>query len=263
MKNLNKTLLAVALLAAGTGAANASIVQASGTVTSATAQAAEAFMQVYDSTQGVTYNLDLGITLAQLNAGLANGTSFNLSTDANWTAFHGAKFNAATTSYGVVDGYRTQDYFTSNLANPAISTANLTNVGSAIQTAAGRINSGVALVAGSSLAVDGVNDGTGQWQVSAGSLHSMDDLFGAPGGTLSASANYGSAINFFFDTYNTVTKVNSTTLIGSWTLAGNTLSFATPTITPPAAVPLPAAVWMFGAGLMGVLRLNRRKSAAI
>jgi len=26
------------------------------------------------------------------------------------------------------------------------------------------------------------------------------------------------------------------------------------------AVPLPAAVWMFGAGLMGLLRLNRRKA---
>lgn len=31
---------------------------------------------------------------------------------------------------------------------------------------------------------------------------------------------------------------------------------------PPAAVPLPAAVWMFGAGLMGLLRLNRRRSLA-
>ena len=39
-------------------------------------------------------------------------------------------------------------------------------------------------------------------------------------------------------------------------LSGNALAF-TPAVT---AVPLPAAVWLFGAGLMGVLRLNRRKS---
>jgi hypothetical protein len=46
-------------------------------------------------------------------------------------------------------------------------------------------------------------------------------------------------------------------LIGAFTLAGNTLSYAPAAVS---AVPLPAAVWMFGAGLMGVLRLNRRKS---
>lgn len=32
---------------------------------------------------------------------------------------------------------------------------------------------------------------------------------------------------------------------------------------PPAGVPLPGAVWMFGAGLMGLLRLIRRQSTAV
>ena len=44
--------------------------------------------------------------------------------------------------------------------------------------------------------------------------------------------------------------------LGAISLSGNTLSFQ-----QAAAVPLPAAVWMFGAGLMGVLRANRRKAA--
>ena len=38
-------------------------------------------------------------------------------------------------------------------------------------------------------------------------------------------------------------------------LAAGTLTYS--------AVPLPAAVWMFGAGLMGVLRFTRRKSMAV
>jgi len=32
--------------------------------------------------------------------------------------------------------------------------------------------------------------------------------------------------------------------------------------TAPSAVPVPAAVWMFGAGLMSMLGLTRRKSVA-
>jgi hypothetical protein len=48
-------------------------------------------------------------------------------------------------------------------------------------------------------------------------------------------------------------------LIGAFNLGTNGLLHYTPAAV--SAVPLPAAVWMFGAGLMGVLRLNRRKSA--
>jgi hypothetical protein len=255
MKKFNKTLLAAALMVAA-GAANAGIA-----INSATG--AEAFLQAYDSTQGVTYDLDLGITLAQLNAGLANKT-YNLSTDANWNTFHGAKFNAATTQFGVVDGYKLTTYFTSTLASPAVDTGtNLLKVSSAIELAANRINAGAPLsAAGSALAVDGTSDGTGQWADAAGSTNVLDNLWGVPGGSQSAAINYGSTGNFFSDV-NVTGKGLVVTNIGAWTLAGNTLSFAIPTITPPAAVPLPAAVWMFGAGLMGVLRLNRRKSAAI
>ena len=56
----------------------------------------------------------------------------------------------------------------------------------------------------------------------------------------------------------------ASTFAGSWLLTDSSLTFAAPVVvTPPAAVPLPAAVWMFGAGLMGMLRLNRRKSMAV
>jgi hypothetical protein len=45
----------------------------------------------------------------------------------------------------------------------------------------------------------------------------------------------------------------------SWTLASNgTLSYSAPA---PAAVPLPAAVWLLGSGLIGMVGVARRKAA--
>ncbi|MFA5983130.1 MAG: hypothetical protein WC782_03860 [Methylococcaceae bacterium] len=49
-------------------------------------------------------------------------------------------------------------------------------------------------------------------------------------------------------------------LLGSFNLGAQGLSFTAAGGSVP-SVPLPAAVWMFGAGLLGVLRLNRRKAA--
>jgi hypothetical protein len=55
----------------------------------------------------------------------------------------------------------------------------------------------------------------------------------------------------------TGTGVTVTLSANVWSLTTTSLTFAA-----PAAVPLPAAVWMFGAGLMGMLGLTRRKVAA-
>lgn len=46
------------------------------------------------------------------------------------------------------------------------------------------------------------------------------------------------------------------------TLSQNGFAFEYKPAGSPAPIPLPAAVWMFGAGLMGVLRINRRKAVA-
>jgi len=68
-----------------------------------------------------------------------------------------------------------------------------------------------------------------------------------------ASINYGTEGNF----YSYATTLNPVLAAQTWKLnaATGTLNYS--------AVPLPAAVWMFGAGLMGVLRLTRRKSMAV
>jgi hypothetical protein len=47
------------------------------------------------------------------------------------------------------------------------------------------------------------------------------------------------------------------TYAATWLLAGNTLTFGT-----PAPVPIPAAVYLFGSGLIGLVGLARRKVKA-
>jgi hypothetical protein len=44
---------------------------------------------------------------------------------------------------------------------------------------------------------------------------------------------------------------------GTLTLAGNTVT------APPPPVPLPAAVWLFGSGLLGLVGVSRRRKAAV
>ncbi len=257
MKNLSKSLLAVALLAAGTGAANASINAA----TAATGTTAEAFMQVYDHTNGLTYDLDLGVTVATLIANAAAGTNFSLTlSDANWTTFTGGSFAANDTKFAVVGGNGAKVVFSSDAVSAplAASAPLLTTAGNNIALQAGRINVGATVNTAlnvSKLVLDTATSGTGQWATANGSTNVPTNLFGGLGNA-SAAIAYGLSGNLYYE--NVVSAVVGGANIGTVSLIGNTF-----TISQVSQVPLPAAVWMFGAGLMGVLRLNRRKSAAI
>jgi hypothetical protein len=53
-------------------------------------------------------------------------------------------------------------------------------------------------------------------------------------------------------------------ILGSATLASNgALTFTGNSTTTPPPVPLPAAVWLFGSGLMGLVGVSRRRKAAV
>ena len=254
MKQFNKTLIAAALMVAA-GSANADI--------STLNDASELYMSVYDTTSKNTYSLDTNLTLAELLANVSNTAysySKDLSTDANWTSFTGGTFNAATTVYGlVVASYYNPDMLATSSAvgGLPISPTDSTLAGSvgAVQSHAGEIN--VGLVGDSKVVNDGGTSSTGQF-------NDFNTLFSSQT-TASVAAAYGSSVGFFHETavYDAAIDAPAPVLqkfAGEWKLAGNTLSFAAPAVS---AVPLPAAVWMFGAGLMGMLRLNRRKSMAV
>lgn len=256
MKHLTKTLAAAALLASA-GAANASI---------ATGTSMELFLQVYDQSQGLTYDLDLGSNANANLASMANAVSnqitlhYDLSGDSKWQSFT-ANMNAASTKFGVVAGNTLKAMFTSASANPLANASGFTNISGAIKTQAQNINLGATANTAlnvSKLVSDADTAKTGQWAAAAAGANPLTTLYGTFTNANAAIA-YGATGNFFYDVA-TSTAVTMTKL-GSWTLSGSSLNFAYN--APVTSVPLPAAVWMFGAGLMGVLRLNRRKSAAV
>jgi len=262
MKQFSKSLLAVALLAATAGAANASI-QVGNNTTS------EAYLSVYDSTQGLTFTLDLGLTLGDLVLNKSNESfskSYDLaaltagSTGAKWSTF-AANLNAATTVYGVVASgtagklFATSDtnstptkFLTLAVATGAVS--KLANHISTVNQAALADNAGTPEITSlnqSAIVSDSDTANTGQ--------HNQEGPFSTlNGGKSNAAADiaYGSIGNFVYYGGTAVPFV----AVQQWELAGNTLTYTAP-------VPLPAAVWMFGAGLMGVLGLTRRKNSAV
>jgi hypothetical protein len=277
MKNLNKTLLAAALMVAA-GSANAAMAQG------------EAFLVAYDAgyvnsdgtTLGRTFNLDLGTTFAALQAsgGASVAALTDLSTNTNWTSFIGAGSTSSIT-YGVFAAgnsaaQATNGVFISGTVAPTAPglTAGVTTTppGSlttwtaqigAIDSHVAEINTNVGGFNGSSLVKTLDQSASGQASTFAAVWGTG---FGDP------TVAYGLSDNFYYGathlgstikrgvTTNGVALLDQTdiNLVGKFTLIGNTLSYAPAAVS---SVPLPAAVWMFGAGLMGVLRLNRRKSA--
>ena len=278
MKQFNKTLIAAALMVAGSATANASIVSSTFGDTSTN----EAYLVAYDSavvnadaTKGRTYNLNLGVTFAQLSAGNYTGLTKDLSSDANWTTFSTGMTSSAV--YTVVDGsLANHGAFVSGdstapQANPNDPTQLIfESTALKIDQHAGEINVGLAAGANSSLIKQQPDDFTGQADHTlaglpfAGTwtgLNSFNNLIavGSTAQFYKGSFSFDTTTDFtgLGDFGTNVTLQSDITNIGAFTLAGNSLTFAPAAVS---AVPLPAAVWMFGAGLMGVLRLNRRKS---
>jgi len=252
MKHFGKTLMAAALLV-GAGAANASIATGSSTTS-------EAFLSVYDKSQTLTFTLDLGVTIADLINNVANSSyvlSYNLANNAMWTQF-ATNLDATQTVFGVAVGNGSKQLITGmNAIAPYSTLVAASAVGTAIKNHATEINGGqiadnpgevLANTAAnlSSLVADSDTPKTGQH-------NDFNSIFGKVS-LANANIAYGTAGDFWY--YNGTSA--HTLAAGKWTLAANTLSYG-PAV---AAVPLPAAVWMFGAGLMGVLRMTRRKHAA-
>ena len=252
MKQFNKTLFAAVLLA-GAGSANASIAYNTGGMN-------EAFLSAYDSTTGKTFAFDTGVTYNELVANVNNSTytlgwdfSTLSTTSSNWSSFlTGANTN--TIQYVVAVGNSTNfgAAITGAPLFPSVSPRFGQSAPAAIQGHALQINTNDPIVDNtqniSHLTLDTDAAGTGQ--------HGLASTLWS-GWIQNPNANYNSATGFQLGTLNLQTGANVyTTFAQEWKLSGNTLAFAAP-------VPLPAAVWMFGAGLMGMLRLNRRKSMAV
>ena len=252
--NFSKSLLVVAMLG-GAASAQAALLNES-----------DAYLAVYDATNAQTYDLNLaafgGLTLSSLKADTSVLT-FDLSTDPTWNSFK-ATLDSANAIWGVGASNGSEFQFSSNnaAAYKFTSIASLTTAASAVDGTYGRDNLSLTATSNSAVVADAIAD-QGGWAQTPSSPATFDNLYGTVAAA-SAGIAFGGTGNFF-DVSGTVTGsgihrtlVQTSLDLGTFALSGNTLTF---TPAAAAAVPVPAAVWMFGAGLAGLLGLNRRKAA--
>jgi hypothetical protein len=284
MNKFTKTMIAAALFA-GAGAANAALLTGSQSGTN------ELFLTVYndtavnsDATLGLTYNLDLNITFNQVkaNAGAAfasiGSVINNLTTDANWNTFLGKITPTSQVKFIVAGGDQTNHgaVITGKTKLQPLASGQL------VDSMAFRINEHAVEINGSGIPGAGLvgqnsnssvvkdvpatpfvgqfshaQDGLPAQTVWAGWGHNPISDYGTDTGLWLAGFHQETIIDEFGDevTFNTFTAQDVTDL-GTLRLAGSSLTYAAP-------VPLPAAVWLFGAGLMGLLRATRRKSVEV
>jgi hypothetical protein len=188
--------------------------------------AASAALQSFLATNpaaGDSWTIEAG----QFNGGGVNG----LSTNANSHAIGAAKMifssNLGTLNNGVVNNF--------NLGNLVAFSNGINN----------DLNTGGVL---SPLTTGTETTGSGLYPAPAQQKYG---LIGAPD-----MSSVGTAAQFFGYTGNNVAGTLNSYLLGSATLgADGTLAIN--------AVPLPAAVWLFGSGLMGLVGVSRRRKAAV
>lgn len=285
--NFTKTLVAAALMA-GAASANATLVAGND-------GSEELYLQVYnptyvnaDNTVGATFNYDTNVSFSQLETIARSGdfSSLNtllsqgLSADAHFNTFIAQ--NNSSVRYGLFVGRN--DGLNNNVGafitsvNPAAQidpndpTAIPGTLASNAEIRAAQVAIGLGNNASDIIQNVPATPEIGQ-AITSG--FTFADAFGGIAG-LQAVANFGQAIDFryIFATQRefvdplfgdltvalTYDATQDQTLLGQFNLTSAGLSF-TAAGAPVSSVPLPAAVWMFGAGLMGVLRLNRRKAA--
>jgi len=276
---------AVAIVAAG---------QASAAIVTSASGNGELFLSVYDSVAQKSYTRDLGLTIDQFSptgavavasgstlvfdptatpavaAGnvLSSGYKLTFGADSLLASFMGTagQLNAGITwGIGATDALGVNRYLSTS--NAAASTIGLLTGG---QLRAFK-NADVYLAAANGLGTNltGTN-GSSTALPSDGAAYvanNMGDNW-VGNANFSSMANVGTAQNFFqLSTVGTgsttkiaVAQYQNLDGAAAWNLAADgTLTYAT--APAPSAVPVPAALWLLGSGLIGMVGVARRKAA--
>ena len=295
MKHFTKTLLAGAIALAATGAAEARIAD---TAQPVTFMGSEMVLTVWNLTAQKSYTLDLGVTQSQFLKGNFAGLNRAVA-DFNLTSLLQASAATDDIRYSVTSGSSSTSssnvrVASGDYAGLSKKVASLTNYGlivsgqqgaladfTAVTSTSAKVNtaiiseannaSNVNSATGQAAASDAVNvslfaslgdqgyAGDATWGANLGGALGAFSTMAAVGTNMSlfrASLNPGNPALLVFNEFDKSLNF-SVAGLGSANAAG-TLSFIN-----VSAVPLPAAVWMFGAGLMGLLGLNRRKAVAV
>lgn len=263
MKLLGKSFAVAAMALAVSTAAEARI-QAIG---DATADGSEFLFNLVNYTGQNSYTLDLGFTVEQLLANPSQSRTFTIN-DSNFAQFAAAYQAGNNATWGVSGGHGLLNeetdlpkfgFYTTSVAElPAVIDENAAQ----ISNTAGVWSDLVSYIQTQDSNANNLSTFKTVGQAGYTAVYGNDFLTALP---FTAQGQIGSTLSFVHE------KVNATdydtgeldVLPGKWSFEINgsvgTLSYT----AAVSQVPLPAAVWMFGAGLMGVLGLNRRKSVEV
>ncbi len=278
--------LAVALaLAASAGQANAAL------MTIDNGSGSELFLSVYDPASSKSYIRDLGInmydflrtgataatagtvayapnTAVGVSSGNVTSSGYSLSfgQDPLLTSWMGSTLSSnAIWMVGAGDSSGVQPHFITTFGSGNINTVGNGNLGN--------FNSAdIYLYGNNSLTANGSTLGTSLNGSAAATAADGPDVnfptgmgsgWGNAETAFSSTAKVGQSMSFYDLIGNAVSNATATKYTNSagaamWTLAANgTLTYAAPTVV--SAVPVPAAVWLFGSGLLGLVGISRRK----
>jgi len=259
MKFLGKSFAVVAMALAVSTAAEARI-QAIG---DATADGSEFLFNLVNYSAQNSYTLDLGFTVEQFLANPSQSRTITIN-DSNFAQFAAAYQGGQNVTWGVNGGhgvlFEESDaakfgFYTTAVGVPAVFDANTAD----ISNTTGKWNNMVGSIQTQN--ANAINESTfrsvGQQGYTAPYGNDFQTALpflaqGAIGAQLAFVHEKVSPLDFDTGELNVFP--------GKWTFSINGSTGTLSYVANAAPVPLPAAVWMFGAGLMGFLGLNRRKA---
>jgi hypothetical protein len=264
MKMKMKALAAVTLMAIG-AQAQAAISSDTGYSPGAGSGAGELFLSVVDrgAAQPMSYALDLNITAAQFMANDAPGYTLTFAPDARLITLLNnpggtVRWNMAAAYNNYGDNYDDLGYLTTAPSAPIANVNTLTGW-AGLSDALMRIDN----YTNSINAEIGANNSL---LVTSASSNAYHDLYwgdtwhtsghSTEGGLGDSLGFYWVASNYSVDGDGSSSRVVE--FLGTWTLATDgTLTYS---VAPASVIPVPAAVWLLGSALVGLVGVARRKS---
>lgn len=220
-----------------------------------------------------SYAGDTGVSVTTLESKLTAGKTY-LAGDANLAKLFAADAAGDSVYFAVLGGEYTGGATTTTFKNPGVanfittttgnSTTALANDSAASLVKFAGINGDIGAINSNGItgvSIEGSNPATsGVWDVA-----NVSGLAYWDGGSTANGNVVGSKENLYYVTAGSGGQIGSKVAYvvdgtASLTSSGLTLAPIGSTTTPP--VPLPAAVWLLGSGLLGLTGIARRKSKA-
>jgi hypothetical protein len=217
-----------------------------------------------------SYAGDTGVSINSVIAGLSSTPTTYLASDPNLAKLFAADAAGDTLEFAVLAGQYTGSPSTTNLKTPGVgqfltttannSTTSISGATTASLSKMAGLNGDVSTINGNSggaASVEGTNPATsGVWDITNGNGTAYWD-----GASISNGNTLGTTANLYYMTGGGAIASHTTNVLeGTASLSSSGLTLTGNGSPPP--VPLPAAVWLLGSGLLGLAGVGRRKAKA-